>query len=410
MIETPSLRTRVMVVTVGVIVALVLALDLVVWFSLRDRLDDTLFEVLDARVALVGRLAEEVDGGAELAAELDALGVPARLTAPGGDVPEDIDARDPREQQVLRLDDGTLVEVFVSRAGADATLSRVLVVELAGSLAAIALALVLLTRGATVITRPLERMVATAHEIAEGDLSRRLSPSDPDTELGRMAAAFDQMIDALEQAVSEAREAEVRSRRFLADAAHQLRTPLAGLRASAETLLAHPDGPDRDRMAANVARESARLSRRVAALLRVARLDRGRATGPSARPFSPGSSPTRSSGSVPWPRSWRSGSRRPAPCRPWRATPMRFARPWRTCSTTAVGSPGRRSPWSRRGAWDWWSWSSGTTGPASRRTSVVVSSTGSSPPTRDPGWACRSLAPSPSPTGVTSRWRTTRSC
>ena len=281
MIETPSLRTRFMLLTTGVVVVLVVALDLVVWFSLRDRLEDTLTEVLDARVALVGRLAEEVDSGRELAAELEELGVPADVVlpdAPPGDEPPP----EPSERRVLELPDGTIVEVRVSRAGTDATLQRVLVVELLGSLAAISLAVVLLTRAATVITRPLDRMVDTANTIAAGDLDRRLDPSDPGTELGRMAEAFDQMIDALDEAVHEARDAETRSRRFLADAAHQLRTPLAGLRASAETLLAHPDGPDRDRMAANVARESARLSRLVSSLLQVARLDRGEP--PARRP------------------------------------------------------------------------------------------------------------------------------
>lgn len=276
MIETPSLRTRVMLLTIAVVVVLVVALDLFVWFSLRDRLDDTLFEVLDARVALVGRLAEEVDGGEELEAELVELGVPARVTTPDETPPPAVDeAAERTERRVLELRDGTIVEVFVSRAGADSTLQRVLVVELLGSLMAVGLALVLLNRAAAVITRPLERMVTTANDIADGHLDRRLDPSDPDTELGRMAAAFDQMIDALDRAVIEARNAETRSRRFLADAAHQLRTPLAGLRASAETLLAHPDGPDRDRMAANVARESTRLTRLVSSLLRVARLDRG---------------------------------------------------------------------------------------------------------------------------------------
>jgi signal transduction histidine kinase len=118
-------------------------------------------------------------------------------------------------------------------------------------------------------------MVDTAGEIAAGDRSRRLDPSDPTTELGRMAAAFDTTIDALDRALTEAEEAEARSRRFLADAAHQLRTPLTGLRASAENLLADPDGPDRHRMAANVSREATRMARLVDRLLRIARIDRG---------------------------------------------------------------------------------------------------------------------------------------
>lgn len=289
MIETPSLRTRVTLVTVGIVVALVLSLDLFVYLSLRDRLQDTLMEVLDARVALVGRLSDEIDSPEQLGAELVELGIPARVSPlTGDDVDGEPAARrfdrippgpeptvETTESRIVTLDDGVAVEVFVSRAGVDATLQRVLVIELVGSLAAILLALVLLNRAAVVLTRPLNRMVDTAREIAGGDRSRRLDPSDPFTELGRMAAAFDQMIEALDSAVVEARQAEARSRRFLADAAHQLRTPLAGLRASAETLLAHPDGPDRDRMAANLAREAARLSRLVASLLRVARLDRG---------------------------------------------------------------------------------------------------------------------------------------
>jgi two-component system OmpR family sensor kinase len=275
MIQTPSLRSRVTRLTIVVVVVLVLALDLFVYLSLRDRLDDTLSEVLDARVALVGRLAREVPDGEALVAELDDLGVPVRLTPPGdaSAPPDDVAPRS--ERRVVTLPDGTVLEVFVSRVGADSTLRRVLVVELLGSGIVVLLALVLVNRAATVVTRPLEHMVDAARDIAAGDLDRRLAPSDPDTELGRMAAAFDQMVDALEAAVTDARQAETRSRRFLADAAHQLRTPLAGLRASAETLLAHPDGPDRDQLAANLARESARLTRLVSSLLRVARLDRG---------------------------------------------------------------------------------------------------------------------------------------
>lgn len=286
MIETPSLRTRVTVVTVGTLILLVVGLEAFVYLTMEDRLDDALAEVLVTRAALVERLAQDTPDLVALDEELTELGVPAVIRGPDGTVVRS-------EPAVLRLDQllpgegagvesstvtlasGGTAEVFVSRGGVDSTLRRILLVEIAGSAAALLLAGVVVLRVSAVITRPLDRIVDTALEIAGGDRSRRLHPTDPTTELGRMAAAFDTTIDALDTALTEAEDAERRSRRFLADAAHQLRTPLAGLRASAETLLAHPDGPDRVRMAANVSREATRMSRLVDRLLRIARIDRG---------------------------------------------------------------------------------------------------------------------------------------
>ena len=70
----------------------------------------------------------------------------------------------------------------------------------------------------------------------------------------------------------EAREAERRSREFLAYAAHQLRTPIAAIRSTVEALVVSGE-EDRDQLLTSVARESARAGRLVNALLRVARLD-----------------------------------------------------------------------------------------------------------------------------------------
>ncbi len=289
MIETPSLRTRVLVVTAGVVLLLVVALDLFVYLSLRDRLEDTLDDVLAARVDLVEGVAERTTNVVDLNRELERRGIPAVVRTPTGEVVTSEPEIRPFDQlppgtaprgegdrfTTVSFEDGTSIDVYVSRASTEATLNRVLLLELVGSGIAVMLAVALLGRAAKVIARPLDRMTQTANDIAMGDRSRRLHPSDPTTEIGRMAVTFDHMVDALDAAVTEAEAAEVRSRRFLADAAHQLRTPLAGLRASAETLLTRPDGPDRDRLASNIARESARLSRLVASLLRVARLDRG---------------------------------------------------------------------------------------------------------------------------------------
>ena len=113
-----------------------------------------------------------------------------------------------------------------------------------------------------------------AGAIAGGDRTLRLHPSRSDTELGALATAFDQMVDALEGAVNEARDAEAGMRIFVADASHELRTPVAALQASAESLLRdQPARPERDRQEAALARSAARLGRLVDDLLDMARLD-----------------------------------------------------------------------------------------------------------------------------------------
>jgi two-component system, OmpR family, sensor kinase len=85
-------------------------------------------------------------------------------------------------------------------------------------------------------------MSAAARRIAAGARDERLHPDDATTELGSLAHDFDEMLDALEGALLAARTAEQSQRRFLADVAHQLRTPMAGIRVSTELLLLHADG------------------------------------------------------------------------------------------------------------------------------------------------------------------------
>ncbi|HVM15657.1 MAG TPA: PAS domain S-box protein [Egibacteraceae bacterium] len=95
------------------------------------------------------------------------------------------------------------------------------------------------------------------------------------TESRWMATTLDASLKMLEQALADAQAAEARSRQFLADAAHQLRTPLAGIRAAAENLLIGADAADRDRLLSDLVREASRAGRLIGSLLQIARIDEG---------------------------------------------------------------------------------------------------------------------------------------
>jgi PAS domain S-box-containing protein len=96
-----------------------------------------------------------------------------------------------------------------------------------------------------------------------------------------LTTALDRTLEALQTALDEARASEESTRRFLADAAHQLRTPVTGIRACAETLLRGAAAEDRDRLLATMVRETSRAGRLVTGLLQMARLDQGQPLSPA---------------------------------------------------------------------------------------------------------------------------------
>jgi two-component system OmpR family sensor kinase len=126
--------------------------------------------------------------------------------------------------------------------------------------------------------RPLERMGSTAREIAAGDLSRRVDPAGPRTEIGRLGLALNGMLSQIETAFAERTRSEHRLRRFLADASHELRTPLTSIRGYAELLRRGAAQPAQDAGLARrrIEEEAIRMSVLVDDLLLLARLDQGR--------------------------------------------------------------------------------------------------------------------------------------
>ncbi len=125
--------------------------------------------------------------------------------------------------------------------------------------------------------RPLERMAEKSGAIAAGDLSQRVEPDDARTEVGRLGGALNAMLAEIERAFDERIAAEERLRRFVADASHELRTPVTSIRGYAE--LFRRGAGDRPADLANVMRrieqEGDRMGELVEELLLLARLDQG---------------------------------------------------------------------------------------------------------------------------------------
>ncbi|MFI5225625.1 MAG: sensor histidine kinase [Candidatus Limnocylindrales bacterium] len=111
------------------------------------------------------------------------------------------------------------------------------------------------------VLRPIVRITDVVREINATDLTRRIDLRGPDDELRRMADTFDAMLERLERNA-------VAQRRFVEDASHELRNPLATTRTSLDVALATPDDVEGLRTAAEVSRRATeRMARTVDELL-----------------------------------------------------------------------------------------------------------------------------------------------
>ena len=167
----------------------------------------------------------------------------------------------------------TIVAIPVN--GVDASLARLETIE-AIVIASVLVALAILAWFVIRIgLRPLDRIGATAGAIAAGDLSRRVSPEDDRTEVGRLGLALNAMLGQIEQAFARRQESEERLRRFLSDASHELRTPLTSIRGYAELFRrgATTSPEDTAKAMQRIEEEASRMGILVEQLLALARLD-----------------------------------------------------------------------------------------------------------------------------------------
>jgi two-component system OmpR family sensor kinase len=180
--------------------------------------------------------------------------------------------------QPLPDDFGFTLVVAAPLSDVQATLHRLLLIEVLVGLAVIGAIVGIGSWLVRVGLRPLSRIEETAGAIAVGDLGRRIEGADERTEVGRLGLALNAMLAQIEQAFAERTASEQRLRRFVGDASHELRTPLSSVQAYAELFErgARDRPEDLARAMAGIEREARRMGVLVDDLLLLARLDQGR--------------------------------------------------------------------------------------------------------------------------------------
>jgi two-component system, OmpR family, sensor kinase len=296
--------------SLGVVVLLVAAIAIVGWVfvnstraSMTARIDDRLVAAATRPHAGIGDTfggpPPEFSQFAELGYD-GAVGKWGRLVGPGpsADPYALPDPPDPGTDQFSAMlegpvtvdaEDGSLeyraIAVAVgeddfllfaeSLADVDHTVDRLLVTVLLTGAAVVALGALGSWWVVQRSLRPVDRMIDTAAAIAGGDLTQRVEYGDDGTELGRLASALDDMLGQLELSWAEREASQARLRQFVADASHELRTPVAAIRGYAE--LYRQGGlaskPSMERAMHRIETESERVGHLVDDLLLLARLD-----------------------------------------------------------------------------------------------------------------------------------------
>ena len=247
--KTGSLRARVILSTLAVLAIVLAVVVTAVTLAYRAKLDGD----LHTRLANAGSAVERAGSPVEakrllpglalegIALRFGGAGAPATAPANGGPT-----IRTHGSLLVLHetLSDGTQVFFSASQANIDHAVTEPAPRRAPG-------------RGRRARTRHLPRPPRHPHRPApplrrhrdgnarrQGDSKLRLKPSRTDTELGSLAAAFDQMLDALETAIDEASASDAATRRFLADASHGSATPSPpSKQASKPSCANNPSGP-----------------------------------------------------------------------------------------------------------------------------------------------------------------------
>lgn len=263
------------------------------WLAARATMYEGLDERLSARIDFA-MLYERERTPFELRDVFDDYGIIAEVVTPDGEILKatpvtgelaylDLPPLDERFQLTrfrsaqAQWDDGTTITVFVSQSRTNGVLLRLMALLAGITAVAFAIGALLIRRAGRRVLKPINEIGALAERIAAGESGLRINPSDPSTPLGKVATLADQILDHSETTVARMQVAEAQTRALLDNAAHQLRSPIAAVQATVDALLYEERPEVRDRLRANLYRESERSGTLVEGLLRLAQIEQAQA-------------------------------------------------------------------------------------------------------------------------------------
>jgi signal transduction histidine kinase len=278
-----SIRARVtagatLFVAVILIVAAVIAVP-VLGRVLTDSVAESVYQDLDS---LESQLEASPDRAAAVVAGIDDDLLVRLQTRGGTEVVNDEDAAelagtDGEDATTVTVDDESWLAATEDTDAGTLTVARPMehvddTVSATTTLLVVTVPLMVLLVGLVVwvvtgrALRPVERLRRQVDSIEASDLSRRVDAGDD--ELGALAATMNRMLGRLEQS-------QAVQRRFVSDASHELRSPLATMRQYAELAVAHPETVPAGELGEVVIAEGERMQDLVEGLLLLARLDEG---------------------------------------------------------------------------------------------------------------------------------------
>jgi signal transduction histidine kinase len=294
-----SVRARIVAASAVAVAAVLVLAGVVLVFAVRNSLERPMRGEARARAASVvatinaspmptvvpplpapwPTLVQVLDGnGQVISASAELIGRPALLTI----TPEH---REPTGRTTLvsngRQQDWRLDAVAASVGGRSVTVvvaTSLAQVEQSTDLIAVALSVgvpvlvVLVVLFAWLLVgralRPVEALRREVDAFDQHAQGRRVAAPATDDEIGRLAGTLNALLDRLEQT-------GVQQRRFIADASHELRSPVANIRAALEVALAHPAATPWSDVAEEVLDQNERMGRLVSDLLLLARAEAG---------------------------------------------------------------------------------------------------------------------------------------